>query len=67
MDMWRKPLAYLNDSIDILNAILEQIKSTSWPTKYTDEALQLQQYILEMKMLVIQNARNSQPGLLYSR
>jgi len=54
MDMWRKPLAYLNDSIDILNAILEQIKSTSWPTEYADEALQLQQYILEMKMLVIQ-------------
>lgn len=52
--MWRKPLSYINDSINVLDSILEQIKIIQWTPEYIDEVLQLQQYILELKSLAIQ-------------
>lgn len=52
--MWRKPALYLNDSLDILNSILDQIRETRWPNEFVDEVLQLQQIIYESKTLVTQ-------------
>ncbi|MCC6057915.1 MAG: hypothetical protein LM568_03245, partial [Desulfurococcaceae archaeon] len=52
--MWRKPLSYINDSINVLDSILEQIRITQWTPEYIDEVLQLQQHILELKSLAIQ-------------
>ncbi|MEM4513842.1 MAG: hypothetical protein QXZ41_05010 [Ignisphaera sp.] len=48
------PKLYVNDSIKIIDAILELVKNTSWPSSFNDEVEQLKQYIYELRLLAIQ-------------
>ncbi|MEM3980669.1 MAG: hypothetical protein QXF79_05385 [Ignisphaera sp.] len=51
------PKLYVNDSIKILDAILEQIRNISWPSSFNDEVEQLKQYIYELRLLAIEIQR----------
>lgn len=48
------PKLYVNDSIKILDSILEQVRNTSWPSNFNDEVEQLKQYVYELRVLAIQ-------------
>lgn len=48
------PRLYVNDSIKILDSILEQVKNTNWPSNFYDEVEQLKQYIYELRLLTLQ-------------
>lgn len=52
--MWRKPMVYLNDSLNMLDSTLERIKKIEWSRDLTNNVVQLQQYVYELKLLVLQ-------------